>query len=174
MRKVEVTKYNENWIVLFQEEARKLTEIFGTELLEIHHFGSTSVKGLKAKPIIDMLLVVKDIQLVNKFNGEMRSLGYVPKGENGIPERRYFQKGGDQRTHHVHIYEKDNKQIIRHLAFRDYLREHPDAVKMYGDLKMELAKRFPFNIDSYIDGKESLVLELEKKALKWWMSTHSY
>nr|WP_308167087.1 GrpB family protein [Bacillus sp. ISL-40] len=152
--------YNKKWVSLFEEEANKLHGIFGSEIIHIHHIGSTSVNGLKAKPIIDIMTVVKNIIRVDEFNSEMVAIGYEPKGENGISGRRYFQKGGDNRTHHIHIYELENPQIERHLAFRDYLREHPDAVKKYGSLKEELSQRFPYDIKSYINGKEQLVLEI--------------
>ena len=103
------------------EESKRLKQIFGNEILAVHHIGSTSVQGLKAKPIIDIMLVVKDINVVDKFDNEMKNSGYDPKGENGIPGRRHFQKGGDNRTHHVHIYGVKSEQIERHLVFRDYL-----------------------------------------------------
>lgn len=173
MRKVEVTPYKEQWISLFEEEASKLYEIFGSEIIHIHHIGSTSVKGLKAKPIIDIMPVVKNINRVDEFNTVMVSIGYEPKGENGLSGRRYFQKGGDNRTHHIHIYELENPQIERHLAFRDYLREHPDTVKKYGNLKEELSQRFSYDINSYINGKEQLVLEIERKAMAWYKSSRS-
>jgi GrpB-like predicted nucleotidyltransferase (UPF0157 family) len=168
LRKVEVTPYNEQWVSLFKEEANKFYEIFGSEIIHIHHIGSTSIKGLKAKPIIDIMPVVKNISRVDEFDAVMIDIGYEPKGENGISGRRYFQKGGDNRTHHIHIYEFENPQIERHLAFRDYLRAHLDAVKKYGSLKEELSQRFPFDIKSYIKGKEQLVLEIERKAMAWY------
>jgi len=167
MRRVEVTTFNKNWVLLFEEEAQKLHEIFEHEIIEIHHIGSTSVKGMKAKPTIDILLVVKDLKRIDAFNNAMVSIGYEPKGENGIPKRRYFQKGGDNRTHHVHIYEFGNPEIERHLVFRDYLRTHPEDAKIYGNVKEKLSKQFPYDIDSYIVGKENLVLEIERKALEW-------
>lgn len=117
--------------------------------------------------------VVIDIEMVDRFNTEMISLGYEPRGENGLPGRRYFQRGGNQRTHHVHIYEKGSPEITRHLAFRDYLRENEEDAKQYGTLKMKLAKQFPFNIDSYIKGKEALVKEIEVKAMEWYNERHS-
>lgn len=168
MRKVVVTAYNEQWVSRFEEEAMMLRDIFGSELIEIHHIGSTSVEGLKAKPIIDIMPVVRDINEIDHFNPAMASIGYVAKGENGIPMRRYFKKGGDDRTHHVHIYEEGNPEIERHLAFRDYLRTHPEEVKKYGDLKEELSHRYPYVIESYIKGKEQLVLEIERKAIEWY------
>lgn len=111
--------------------------------------------------------VVQDIGLIDQYNQAMRNIGYEPKGENGIPGRRYFQKGGDNRTHHVHIYEVGSEEIKRHLAFRDYLKSHPEVMKRYGELKERLAQQFPYDIDSYIKGKELLAKEIEEKALKW-------
>lgn len=171
MRKVEVTPYSRHWISMFEDESRKLRFVFDSEIIEIHHIGSTSVKGLSAKPIIDIMPVVKDINRIDDFNTAMVALGYKPKGENGISGRRYFQKGGDNRTHHVHIYESGNAEIERHLAFRDYLRAHPVEAKTYGNLKEELAKQFPYAIDLYIRGKESLSKEIVRKAVAWYYSS---
>ncbi|MDN4492528.1 GrpB family protein [Ureibacillus aquaedulcis] len=170
MRKVEVKPYNKQWFSMLEEEANILHKILGVEIIDIHHIGSTSVKGLKAKPIIDIMPVVKDINRIDQFCVSMIAIGYNPKGENGIPERRYFQKGEDHRTHHVHVYQLGNSEIDRHLAFRDYLRAHPDVAKKYGDLKESLSQRFPYDIESYIKGKEQLVLEIEGKAMICYQS----
>lgn len=168
LRRVEVSPYNEQWASMFDEEADKITRIFGEQLVAIHHIGSTAVPGLEAKPIIDIMPVVKNITLVDEHNPSMQDIGYEPKGENGIPGRRYFQKGGDNRTHHVHIYQVGSPHIDRHLAFRDYLRTHPEEAKTYGHLKQQLAHQFPYDIESYIEGKEHLVLEIELKAIEWF------
>ncbi|WP_027963734.1 GrpB family protein [Halalkalibacillus halophilus] len=166
-RKVEVIPYSKKWPQLFEKEAGKLRALFGKEIVTIHHIGSTSVPGLKAKPVIDMMPIVQDISMVDSFNDEMQQMGYESKGENGIKGRRYFQKGGDQRSHHVHFYQVGSPEIDRHLAFRDYLRAHPEPKQRYGDLKEELAMRFPDDIESYISGKESYAKEIEKRALDW-------
>ncbi|MFS0690168.1 GrpB family protein [Sporosarcina sp. 179-K 8C2 HS] len=167
MRKVEVKPYSELWKVEFHKEAAVLQEIFCAEMIGIHHIGSTSVQGLSAKPIIDIMPIVKDISQVDQYNERMAVIGYEAKGENGIAGRRYFQKGGTERTHHVHIYEKGSSEIDRHLAFRDFLREHPEKAKVYGDLKEELAKQFPYDIASYIKGKEQFALQIEREAVVW-------
>ncbi|QTD43485.1 GrpB family protein [Sporosarcina sp. Te-1] len=167
MRKVEVTPYSNAWPSKFQEEATELNKVFGSELIEIHHIGSTSVFGLSAKPIIDIMPVVKEITRIDSFNEAMRELGYEARGENGIAGRRYFQKGRNDRTHHVHVYEEGSPEIGRHLAFRDYLRAHPAIAKKYGDVKEELAKRYPSDIAAYIEGKEQLASEIEREAVEW-------
>jgi GrpB-like predicted nucleotidyltransferase (UPF0157 family) len=170
MRKVEVCPHNEEWSNMFHQEMNILQGVYGHQIVTIHHIGSTSIKGLKAKPIIDIMPVVKDIKEADKFDDQMRAIGYEPRGENGIPGRRYFQKGGDSRTHHVHLYQQGDIQINRHLAFRDYLRIHSEQKKKYGDLKEMLSKQFPYDIASYIKGKEQMVSAIEKKALNWYRS----
>lgn len=167
-RKVSVEKYSTDWKKKFDEEAILLQKIFGLEIQMIHHIGSTSVNGLSAKPIIDMMPVVRDITKIDAYNEAMIAIGYEPKGENGLSGRRYFQKGGDNRTHHVHIYELGNGEIERHLAFRDFLRVQPVIAKKYGDLKKALAEQFPYDIDAYINGKEKLAKDIEQQAIHWF------
>jgi len=164
-----VTEYNVNWNQKFNEESQKIRDIFGEELIDIHHIGSTSVPGLKAKPIIDIMPIVKDIEKIDSFNEQMAGLGYECMGEFGMRGRRYFRKGGDNRTHQVHAFQADNKEdMTRHLAVRDYLRTHPDEANRYGELKESLAKRFPKDIEAYSDGKDAFVKELERNALHWY------
>lgn len=93
IRKVEVAAFKEEWTTLYEIEAEKLKRIFGENITAIYHIGSTSVSGLKAKPIIDIMPVVKDIELVDQLNEKMQELSYEPMGEFGIPGRRYFRKG---------------------------------------------------------------------------------
>lgn len=167
MRKIEVKEFSKKWATDFQQESKSLNDIFKEEIVEIHHIGSTSIEGLSAKPIIDIMPIVRDIQRVDVYNEQMIQLGYTPKGENGLPGRRYFQKGGDNRTHHVHIYEQGNPEIMRHLVFRDYLKSHPVVAKKYGELKSMLAKKFPYDVESYIAGKDKFVQAVEEKAKRW-------
>ncbi|SDY25487.1 GrpB domain, predicted nucleotidyltransferase, UPF0157 family [Evansella caseinilytica] len=163
-----VTEYDENWVQLFEKEAELLKAIFNKEIITIHHIGSTAVPNLKAKPVIDLMPVVKNIEKVDDYNEQMMKHGYEPMGEVDIKGRRYFRKGGDDRTHNVHMFQVDNHaQIDRHLAVRDYLRAHPEAVHEYGELKAALAVRFPKDIYGYMDGKNEFVKDLERKAVEW-------
>jgi GrpB-like predicted nucleotidyltransferase (UPF0157 family) len=166
--KVIVTDYNPMWPNMFENEASRIREVFGEELIYVHHIGSTSVPGLKAKPIIDIMPVVRDIKVVDNYNDKMIALGYEPMGEFGIPGRRYFRKGGDNRTHQIHVFQFGSNDVERHLAFRDFLREHTDDANRYAQLKELLAKRFPNDIVAYSDGKDDFVKELEEKAIEWY------
>ena len=167
--KVEIVQHDPKWSQLYQVEADKLMHAFGKELVSIHHIGSTSVPGLLAKPILDMMPVVQDIERVELLNEQMESLGYEALGEFGMLGRRYFRKGGDARTHQVHIFQKNDKwNIDRHLAVKEFLNSHPAEVKLYGELKESLAKKFPNDRISYVDGKNTFVKYLEKRAFSWY------
>ncbi|SFG45398.1 GrpB domain, predicted nucleotidyltransferase, UPF0157 family [Halobacillus alkaliphilus] len=170
MRRVQVNLYDERWPFRYEAERKKLLQIYQSEVIDIFHIGSTSVAGLKAKPVIDIMLIVKDIERVDQCNQQMRTINYEPKGEYGMTGRRFFQKGGDQRTHHVHVFEQGDKNVTRHLAFRNYLRSHSEVREKYGNLKHRLAMQFPNDLDSYIEGKANFMSEIEKKALEWYES----
>ncbi|MGM0898939.1 MAG: GrpB family protein [Bacillota bacterium] len=165
MRQVIVTAYNAGWHAAFENAATEIREILSSECLDVQHIGSTAVPGLAAKPVIDLLVVVYGIEAIDCFEQDFRKLGYQAKGENGLPGRRYFERGGNERTHHVHCYELGNPEISRHLAFRDFLKANPRIASAYGELKMELAKQYPLDIEQYIIGKQAMVLEIEKKAM---------
>ena len=168
-RKVEVVPYHPDWPKKFTAEANQLKAVFASELLSIHHFGSTSIPGISAKPIIDILLIVRNIEAVDALAPRLNALGYHGVGEYGIPGRRFFYKGTNEiRSHHLHVYESGNPHILRHLVFRDYMRCHPISARDYARLKEELAGEYPEDIDRYIAGKNAFVREHEKKALDWW------
>ncbi len=168
LRSVRVVPYQAGWPAMFREEAARLEAVFGPELIALHHIGSTSVPGLQAKPIIDMLPEVRDIEDVDGLNEALSRLGYQAWGEYGIAGRRYFSKGGEiHRTHQMHCFQHDNPGIERHIAFRDYLIAHPDEAEAYGRLKDALAQQFPTDIVGYMDGKDAFIKEMERKALAW-------
>lgn len=170
---VQVVPYRPQWPELYRQEAEKIRHILGNQLDSIHHIGSTSVPGLAAKPIIDMLPVVYRIEAVDAFDIEFEALGYEVMGEFGIPGRRYFRKGAETPTYHIHIFQKsDAHNIGRHLAVRDYLRTHQADAAAYASLKLQLAAQFPWDIEAYCDGKDAFVKELEQKALAWMQQNH--
>ena len=166
---VQVVPYDPSWPSRYRREAALLREALGDCLVEIHHIGSTSVPGLWAKPIIDILPVVTAVEEADRRRAALEALGYEYLGEFGIPGRRYLRKGGERRTHQVHLFGRESQdEIRRHLAVPAYLRCHPDAARDYAQLKRRLARRFPRDIDGYCDGKDAFVKALERAALDWW------
>ena len=168
-RKVEVVPYHPRWLVLFKEEEALLGKWFHEDEVLIHHIGSTSVPGLSAKPIIDVLLETVSIKLIDEATPMFEEAGYESKGENGIPGRRYFQKVDKQGNHlyHVHAFEKGNPEVQRHLVFRDYLRAHSEQAKKYGEIKEKAAAKHPDNIEAYMDEKDPYIKLIEQQAYVW-------
>ena len=167
-RIIEVIDYQPQWAVDFTKEKELISSVLtAANIHAIHHIGSTSVKGLCAKPIIDILLEVKSLEALDSESEKMASLGYLVKGEFGIKGRRYFQKGGIQRTHQVHAFVAGSPEVKRHIAFRDYLRVFPDVACKYGEIKRSGAAICNNDIDVYIDYKNSFIQEYEAKAVRW-------
>jgi len=169
MRKVEVVPHDPTWQDVFRIESKHVADALGDNFVTIHHIGSTAIPGIYAKPIIDILVEVKDITQVDEQSSAMESLGYEVMGEYGIPERRFFRKNNQAgvRTHHIHIFEVGSAQVKRHLAFRDYMIAHPEAAQQYSELKRELARENPQDIDGYMDGKDGFIKEIDQKAAQW-------
>jgi len=165
---VEVVDYNPIWPEQFQEEAVQIRRALGQELVATYHMGSTSVPGIKAKPIIDILAEVRDIDKIDELNENLARLGYEAKGEFGIRGRRFFIKNdGQVRTHHLHVFQSGHPEIERVLTFRDYLCAHPQDARAYEQLKEELAHKYPQDRESYTEGKTDFIRELDRKARDW-------
>ncbi|WJE51564.1 GrpB family protein [Bacillus cereus] len=168
MRKIVVVPYENHWIEKFQIEERRLKEAM-PEPVKVHHIGSTSVPGLAAKPIVDMIMEVDEIERVDGWNEYFRGLGYTSKGENGISGRRFFIHGTEEkRSYHLHVFETGNPEIIRHLAFRDYMMAHCEEAEAYAMLKRELAEKFTYDGDQYTEGKTDFVRNIDEKAQEWF------
>lgn len=169
MRKVEVFLHDPKWQEAFEAESKHVVDALGKNVVDIHHIGNTAIPGIYAKPVIDLLVEVKDIIKVDEQSSAMTLLAYEVMGEFGIPDRRYFRKDNQEgaRTHHIHAFEVGSEQVERHLAFRDYMIAHPENAQRYSELKRKLAREHPTNIDRYMDGKDEFIKEMDKKAAQW-------
>ena len=145
-------EYSPQWPLKYERKKEKIVAILKENCTAIYHIGSTSVPELAAKPIIDIMAVVKSLERVDAVSADFSEIGYEYLGEFGISGRRYLRKGGDERTHQIHIFQtEDSCNIRRHLAFRDYMRTHKIEREEYEKLKRSLAKRFPYDINGYCD-----------------------
>ena len=151
--------HTEEWHRLFDEEQRRLGDAIGTVALAIEHMGSTAVRGLAAKPIIDIAVAVRDIDDVALCVRPLQSIGYIYRGELGIPGRHFFC-AGEPRTHHLHMSELTSEHWWRHLLFRDCLRDHPETRGEYEELKMSLADRYGNDREAYTEGKSAFIQSL--------------
>lgn len=155
-----VWPHQPGWAADFERIARRVSHLLGLGPEDVHHFGSTAVSGLSAKPIIDVLVIVPPELL--PVEPRLTGLGWTSRGEFGIPGRSYFTSPGL----HVHIYPREHPEIPRHLALRDYLRRHPAEAVAYGRLKAELAAVHATDRAGYQTAKGPYVAALEARALQ--------
>ncbi len=167
-RKIEVLDYDKNWPAVFETEKALLLGIIRNLTIKIEHIGSTSVPNLAAKPIIDILVEVSDLNQLDTKDDDFRHLNYAVKGENGIAGRRYYQKGGDNRTHHIHAFQSGSPALCRHRAFKDYLIAHPDIADSYALIKKEAALSCQHDNELYMSLKNDFILKHEKLAVRWY------
>jgi GrpB-like predicted nucleotidyltransferase (UPF0157 family) len=164
-----VEPHRDSWGRDFEIEAAKIRGALGAALNASHHIGSTSIPGIYAKPIIDMIADVTSLEAVDQRVHEMQALGYESRGELGIPGRRFFPKndGNGMRTHQIHAFVHGSPHIDRHLAFRDYLIAHPETAHAYSELKRTLVQTSNGDFEAYMDGKDAFIKNIEREALCW-------
>ena len=161
-----VVDYNANWLNLYEQEKKQILLALGDTMTDIQHIGSTSVPGLAAKPVIDMILGLKQIPPLPKQVSNLEAIGYSYHGELGIPGRHYFRKGMP-RTHQIHAVLINSEFWERHILFRDFLRKHPKAAQRYATLKRKLAQEFECDREVYTNSKTPLIEQLLVEAKSW-------
>ena len=167
-KSVEVVDPDEGWARAYDAERDALAEALGPAAVAIHHVGSTSVPGLAAKPVVDVLVEASDLPAVDAAASRLEALGYEARGEYGIPGRRYFSRpAGSGPAVHVHAFRKGDPHVERHLRFRDYLRAHPVEAARYGALKRELAAAHARDRASYQAGKADFIRRVVEHARAW-------
>jgi GrpB-like predicted nucleotidyltransferase (UPF0157 family) len=164
-----LVRHDAAWACDFASEADRLTEVAGDLLLDLQHIGSTAVPELLAKPVIDMLATVQNVEDLDVRSETFEALGYQVMGEFGMPGRRYFRKDDStgRRTHQLHAFAKGSGEIARHLDFRDYLRAHAAVAEAYAALKEKLAQECLGDMSRYTDGKTVFIRDVEQRAAIW-------
>ena len=161
---VRLEDYNPEWKNSFELEKIVLSNIFKDIALSIEHVGSTSIEGLSAKPIIDMLVIIKTFSDFENVRYYFEKEPYSIKLDS--PEDEILIRKGDEtnRTHFIHVVELGSDRQINTLLFRDYLRENKDAVLEYENLKKELAIKYADDRKMYTASKNDFIQEILKKA----------
>src|SRR5512133_3544140 len=163
------SEYSSDWPQEFEREAARLRGYFHSVIITIHHIGSTSIPGLAAKPIIDLLPVVSSIQTVDDLTPILEKEGYRAWGEYGLPGRRFFTRDRNgYRTHNIHVYPEDHPDIERHVAFSTFLRHHAVERKEYEAVKRAAFAKYPTDINGYMDEKNDWIQNLEPIAIEWF------
>jgi GrpB-like predicted nucleotidyltransferase (UPF0157 family) len=163
---VRIVDYDPSWPDLFQTECQALGEVFEGRVV-VEHVGSTSVPGLAAKPIVDILIGAASLKIIESRAPAIEALGYRyrPEFEEALPMRRYFEKPPETgQTHHLHCVEEGGDFWRDHLLFRDFLRGHPEVAVDYAALKRDLARRYGRDREGYSDAKSSFIEAVKTRA----------
>ncbi len=166
---VALEPHNDEWEKNAKETIYVLKTILGSDAVDIQHVGSTAIKEILAKPIIDIAVAVKDFEDVLRHEEVLKDAGIIFGGEDVAGELLFvmgdFEK--DTRTHHIHVVKWDEQQWRNYLNFRDYLNADPLAAGKYSKLKEKLAAVYPDNRKAYTEGKQQLIDEILAQAAKW-------
>ncbi len=156
---------SEQWPIAFEKEKARLLRTLRDWIIDIQHIGSTAIPGLIAKPVIDIMIGVNnledaDLHCVSKIQN--LDYVYIKEYERDLPQRRYFQKTSETgvRTHQIHLVVMDSDWCKRRLLFRDYLRSHPDTAQEYGKLKQLLAEKY-LDANAYASAKTPFIRKIE-------------
>ena len=153
---VELVSHDRAWKKQFQQIARQVQSICGERIIAVHHIGSTSVPGLAAKPLIDLLPVLRSHEDGEACANFLEPQGFFYLADYGIPGRHFFRQR-EPLNINMHMFEQGSIEIERHVVFRDALRRDTDLRKAYQTLKQGLAKKFPNDVDSYAKSKSDFI-----------------
>lgn len=161
---VRIVSYDPEWPKLFAAEKQRLQVALGGKIGAVEHIGSTSVPGLAAKPLIDMIAEVDNPSIYKELIAPLKKLGYEFMPERVFADRVFFPKGPRaERTHHLSLVVKNSDSWRRPLQVRDYLRKDPEAREAYQRLKEDLARQYPTDRKSYTSAKgEFIELRLQR------------
>jgi GrpB-like predicted nucleotidyltransferase (UPF0157 family) len=160
---IRVVPYDEKWAALFQIEKDHLLNVFGDDAIDIQHFGSTSVPGMYAKPIIDILVGVESLELDAAVVNRLTELGYEGFGEAGVPGRLYYRKRREH-AYNLAVVIWNGEQWVNNLLIRDYLRNHPEIARQYGESKLNAVRQGHTSLLSYSNEKADYVSQLLEQA----------
>jgi GrpB-like predicted nucleotidyltransferase (UPF0157 family) len=167
---LQIVPYDHRWPAAFTEERDQIAAVLRERAVRIDHHGSTAVPGLAAKPIIDIQVSVRRLQPIEDYRAGLERLGYVHVPHPDDSFSPFFHRPACwPHTHHVHVVEAGGTEERRTLAFRDYLREHPEVAHEYEKLKRDLASRYRAatfeSRQAYADAKTALVTRITDRAL---------
>jgi len=163
---VAVVEYDPAWPEYFEFLRKRIAGTIGDLATAIEHVGSTAVPNLAAKPIIDIDVLLKSDDMLPVAIERLAILGYVHRGDLGVPEREAFLAPARDLPHHLYICPPRSTEFRRHVAFRNFLRAHPEEAKIYGDLKIALAERFRDDRPAYVTAKSEFVNQLTSVAIR--------
>lgn len=173
-KRIRIVDYDPEWPGAFNSIKQVIERTVGDLALRIEHVGSTSIPGLSAKPIIDLDVVIPSYEELPEVVAQLVTLGYIHEGELGVKGREAFKRSGIDvpldgtgktwPSHHLYVCPQDGEGLVRHLAFRDYMRAHPEEIAQYEEVKRLLAEQYPYDGEAYTDGKTAYIEGILRRA----------
>ncbi len=165
--KVSIVSYDPNWVEKFEQEKELIQRTIGEFITGgIHHVGSTAIPGLSAKPIIDIMVGVDSLKNTKPCIEQLEKIQYCYYPYRPEIMHWFCKPSPEHRTHHLYLIEKDNSEFKARLAFRDYLKTHPETRKEYENLKVDLAEKFADDREAYTQAKTDFITTVTKQALE--------
>lgn len=151
--------HNDSWFILFDEIKKELLKLIGHLIINIQHIGSTSIKNIKAKPIIDIAILIDNLNVISQIISILEKNGYEYRGDGKSDGGHLFVKCSepDVRTHHIHIVQKNDTQWDNFLYFRDKLNSDPQLAWQYNNLKEQLENKYKVNRKKYTKAKINFI-----------------
>ena len=164
---VAVEPHNTEWEAAAQQTISQLRSILGSIVTDAQHIGSTSIKDICAKPIIDIVVGVRNFSDILGMNDVLEKNGFIFRGQD-VPDQYLYVCGDDDtRTHHIHTVIYGSEAWNNYINMRDYLNCHPADAQAYSELKEKLAEQYPDDRNKYAELKSGLISEILKKAHEW-------
>ena len=164
---VMVERHNPEWEIIAKDTIEKLKSVLQDVAIDIEHVGSTSIKDIVAKPIIDIVIGVNAFEDILKMNNTLEEHGFIFRGQDHPDQYLYICGKDDFITHHIHVTRYDSETWNNYIDLRDYLNAHPDEAKKYSLLKEELAKKFANDRKTYTSKKSDFINSLLINAKRW-------
>lgn len=163
-KSVIVLPYDRAWKSDFEAIKQEIASAIGDWIVGIEHVGSTAVEGMSAKPCIDIDVIIKDYSVFDVVVEKLKTIGYIHEGDLGIKDREAFRYADKPhlQTHHLYVCPLDSCELHRHITFREFLKNNPEAVRKYSLVKEQAAALFPNDIDGYIAHKSPCIEALYK------------
>jgi GrpB-like predicted nucleotidyltransferase (UPF0157 family) len=165
LHEIVVVEYDPKSPKVFEALRAPIASALGDLAAAIEHIGSTAVPGLAGKPVIDIDVLLASTNGLREAVERLALLGYAHQGNLGIAGREVFGQPPGQPAHHLYACAFDGREYRRHIAFRDYLRAHPESARAYGELKQRLAALYSYDRDRYGIGKGEFVNETLRHAM---------
>ena len=164
---VAVEPHDRQWEVAAQQTIAQLREILGDTAVDIQHIGSTSVRNICAKPIIDIAVGVRDFRDILGLNGVLEDNGFIFRGQD-VPDQYLYVCGDENtRTHHIHTVIYNSEAWNNYINMRDYMNCHNEEAQAYSKLKEKLARQYPDDRNRYTELKSGLIAKILAKAHDW-------